>query len=101
MKKAIPRVSFFIFFLFVEKKSWLNKNSDSDQAEPMNMSDPDAVANNQEKKDKPAFLQELLAICVGVISPRSLNGLNHMNLDNDYHLANQPQNISMLFVNRL
>ena len=50
---------------------------------------------NQNKKNEPLFLQKLLAICCGVISPRSLNGLNHCNLDNDFHTANQEQNISM------
>ena len=58
------------------------------------------VPETQEKKDKPTFLQELLAICCGVISPRSLNGLNHCNLDNDFHTANQEQNISMLLKKR-
>ena len=50
---------------------------------------------NNNKKDEPLFLQELLAICCGVISPRSLNGLNHGNLDNDFQIAHQFQNISM------
>ena len=58
------------------------------------------VPETQEKKDTPTFLQELLAICCGVISPRSLNGLNHCNLDNDFHTANQEQNISMLLKKR-
>ena len=78
-----------------------NKNSDLVQAEPMNVNERDAVANNQEKKDKPTFLQELIVICCGVISPRSLNGLNRMNVDNDYHLVNQSQNISMFLIIRL
>ena len=51
--------------------------------------------NNQNKKDKPLFLHELLAICCGVISPRSLNGLNHGSLDNDFQIAHQFQDISM------
>ena len=51
--------------------------------------------NNQNGKDEPLFLQELLAICCGVISPRSLNGLNHGNLDNDFQIAHQFQDISM------
>ena len=59
-----------------------------------------AIAENQDKKDKPSFLQKLLAICCGVISPRSLNGLNHCNLDDDFHIANQQQNISMLLKKR-
>lgn len=63
----------------------------------MDMIERDTVANSQKKKDKPTFLQESLAICCGVISPRSLNGLNHCHLDNDFHIANQQQNIRMLF----
>ena len=61
----------------------------------------DTVTNSQDKKTKPNFLQKLLAICVGVISPRSLNGLNHCHLDNDFHIANQQQNIRMLFKNNI
>ena len=57
------------------------------------------VTENQDKKEKTSFLQELLAICCGVISPRSLNGLNHCILDDDFHNANQQQNISMLLKN--
>ena len=49
---------------------------------------------NQKTKNEPVFLEKCLAILCGVISPRSLNGLNHMNLDNDFHIANQEQNIS-------
>ena len=59
-------------------------------------SEQDSDRDKQTKKDEPMFLQKLLAICCGVISPRSLNGLNHCNLDNDFHIANQEQNISML-----
>ena len=51
--------------------------------------------NNQNEKNEPLFLQKLLAICCGVISPRSLNGLNHGNLDNDFQIAHQFQDISM------
>ena len=58
------------------------------------------AAENQDKKEKASFLQELLAICCGVISPRSLNGLNHCILDDDFHNANQQQNISMLLKKR-
>lgn len=64
----------------------------------MSVIERDTVPNSQDKKNKPNFLQKLLAICVGVISPRSLNGLNHCNLDNDYHIANQEQDIRMLFI---
>ena len=49
---------------------------------------------NQKMKNEPVFLEKILAILCGVISPRSLNGLNNMNLDNDFHIANQEQNIS-------
>ena len=52
--------------------------------------------NNRNEKDEPLFLEKLLAICCGVISPKSLNGLNHCNLDNDFQIANQEQNIGML-----
>ena len=51
------------------------------------------IVDKQNKKEKPTFLEELLAICCGVISPKSLNGLNHCNLDNEFHIANQEQNI--------
>ena len=44
------------------------------------------------KKEK-FFIHELLTICCGVISPRSLNGLNHCHLDDDFHIAAQQQNI--------
>ena len=64
----------------------------------MSVIERDTLTNSQDKKTKPNFLQKLLAICVGVISPRSLNGLNHCNLDNDYHIANQEQDIRMLFI---
>ena len=40
-----------------------------------------------------AFIHKLIAICCGVISPRSLNGLNHCYLDNDFQTAAQEQNI--------
>ena len=45
------------------------------------------------EKKAPLFIQKLLTICCGVISPRSLNGLNHCNLDNEFHVANQAQKI--------
>ena len=51
---------------------------------------------NRNEQDEPLFIQKLLAICCGVISPKSLNGLNHCNLDNDFQIANQEQNIGML-----
>ena len=45
-------------------------------------------------KDKPGeFILKLITICCGVISPRSLNGLNHCNLDDDFQIAAQEQNI--------
>ena len=46
----------------------------------------------QVKKEK-LFIQQLITICCGVISPRSLNGLNHCHLDDDFHTAAQEQNI--------
>ena len=46
------------------------------------------------KKEKSnLFIQQLITICCGVISPRSLNGLNHCHLDDDFHIAAQEQNI--------
>ena len=44
-------------------------------------------------KREPFFIHKLLTICCGVISPRSLNGLNHCHLDDDFHIAAQEQNI--------
>ena len=44
-------------------------------------------------KREPYFVHKLLRICCGVISPRSLNGLNHRHLDDDFHIAAQEQNI--------
>ena len=52
------------------------------------------TTQNQKTNNEPVFLEKVLTIFCGVISPRSLNGLNHMNLDNDFHIANQEQNIS-------
>ena len=40
-----------------------------------------------------SFIHKLIAICCGVISPRSLNGLNHSHLDDDYQIGAQEQNI--------
>ena len=39
------------------------------------------------------FIRELILICCGVISPRSLNGLNHSKLDDEFQTAAQEQNI--------
>ena len=44
-------------------------------------------------KKEPYFIHKLLTICCGVISPRSLNGLNNCHLDDDFHIAAQEQNI--------
>ena len=44
-------------------------------------------------KREPYFIHKLLTVCCGVISPRSLNGLNHCHLDDDFHKAAQEQNI--------
>ena len=44
-------------------------------------------------KKEPYFIHKLITICCGVISPRSLNGLNHCHLDDDFHIAAQEQNI--------
>ena len=50
---------------------------------------------------KTHFIHKLIAICCGVISPRSLNGLNHCYLDNDFQTASQEQNIRKLLQNKL
>ena len=44
-------------------------------------------------KREPTFIRKLVTICCGVISPRSLNGLNHGHLDDDFQIAAQEQNI--------
>ena len=40
-----------------------------------------------------AFIRQLITICCGVISPKSLNGLNHFRRDDPYQKAAQEQNI--------
>ena len=42
------------------------------------------------------FIHKLIVICCGVISPRSLNGLNHCYLDNEFQTRAQEQNIREL-----
>ena len=42
---------------------------------------------------EPCFIHKLVTICCGVISPRSLHGLNHCHLDDDFQTAAQEQNI--------
>lgn len=42
------------------------------------------------------FIHKLIVICCGVISPRSLNGLNHCYLDNEFQTIAQEQNIREL-----
>ena len=49
----------------------------------------------------PCFIHKLITICCGVISPRSLNGLNHCYLDDHFHKAAQEQNIRKFIRNRL
>ena len=44
------------------------------------------------KKDT-VLIQQLILICCGVISPRSLHGLNHCHLDDAYYIEAQVQNI--------
>ena len=44
------------------------------------------------------FTKQLLDICCGVISPRSLNGLNHGFLDNEYQLQAQEQHICKFLI---
>ena len=77
-------------------------NESTDQTSGSELTPAGAIpqaTENQDKKEKVTFLQELLAICCGVISPRSLNGLNHCILDDDFHKEHQQQNISMLLKN--
>ena len=52
-------------------------------------------------KKEPFFIHKLITICCGVISPRSLNGLNHCHLDDDFQIAAQEQNIRKFIRNRL
>ena len=40
-----------------------------------------------------SFINNLILICCAVISPRSLNGLNHCHLDDNFQMAAQQQNI--------
>ena len=49
--------------------------------------------NFHQFKKEPSFIRQLIIICCGVISPRSLNGLNHCYLDYDFQIAAQEQNI--------
>ena len=46
--------------------------------------------------ENPKFIKQLLDVCCGVISPRSLNGLNHSRLDNHSQIEAQLQDISKL-----
>ena len=39
------------------------------------------------------FIEELITICCAVISPRSLAGLNHCNVDDNFQISVQEQNI--------
>ena len=47
----------------------------------------------KDAKKEPFYIHKFLTICCGVISPRSLNGLNHCHLDDDFQIAAQEQNI--------
>ena len=49
--------------------------------------------NPTQVEREPRFIRKLVTICCGVISPRSLNGLNHGHLDDDFQIAAQEQNI--------
>ena len=49
--------------------------------------------NPTQVEREPRFICKLITICCGVISPRSLNGLNHCHLDDDFQIAAQEQNI--------
>ena len=42
----------------------------------------------------PEFLNQLINVCCGVISPRSFNGLNHGRLDYDFQIQAQLQDLS-------
>ena len=52
-------------------------------------------------ENETAFIQELIVICCGVISPRSLNGLNHCYLDNEFQKTAQEQNICKFLQQKL
>jgi len=43
--------------------------------------------NPTQVEREPRFIRKLVTICCGVISPRSLNGLNHCHLDDDFHIG--------------
>ena len=78
-----------------------NKTPEEREAAKMPVFEPGSSSNapdgfkrglNQVKRE-PFFIHKLLTICCGVISPRSLNGLNHCHLDDNFHTAAQEQNI--------
>ena len=48
---------------------------------------------DQASESSSPFILQLITICCGVISPRSLNGLNHCNLDNQFQIKAQEQDI--------
>ena len=77
------------------------KTPEEREAAKMEVLEPGSSKNNPDGfnkslnpvKREPLFIQKLLTICCGVISPRSLNGLNYCHLDDDFHIAAQQQNI--------
>ena len=56
---------------------------------------PDVARTNADAPEghNNVFIQKLILICCGVISPRSLHGLNHCHLDDAYYIEAQEQNI--------
>ena len=51
---------------------------------------------DQRESGTACFFTKLVTICCGVVSPRSLIGLNHANLDQQFQISAQEQNIRKL-----
>ena len=77
------------------------KTPEENEAAKMPVTEPGSSTNAPEGfskgltqvKKEPVFISKLLTICCGVISPRSLIGLNHCYLDDDFLITAQEQNI--------
>ena len=74
-----------------------DKRDEEDHENYLNAQGP--TGSQPAKDDDTYFIVQLITICCGVISPRSLNGLNHCNIDDEYQVAGQEQKIgkSILF----
>ena len=75
-------------------------NSGSSKTTPDNRDGRDNPDNPDNREKETHFIHKLISICCGVISPRSLNGLNHCYLDDDFQTAAQEQHIRKLFHNK-